>query len=95
MAEVIRASKIFSSLMSALWWDCRTRVFGMCVLWWVQPHHTLGQWRGEGHSSERRCKASESLMQSSLCEESLLVSPGLTWLNSDKSLVVAGVLWAH
>lgn len=65
----------------------------ICEHWWVQPHQTLGQWRWGGNISERRCKPSESLIQSSLCEERLLASPGLTWLNSDKSLVVAGVLW--
>lgn len=93
MAKEIGASKIFSSLVSTLWWDCRTQFFIVCVHWWVQPHQTLGQWRW--NILERRCKASESLIESSLCEERLLASPGLRWLNRDKSLLVAGVLWAH
>lgn len=29
------------------------------------------------------------------CEERLLASPGLIWLNNAKSLLVPGVLWAH
>lgn len=66
MAKDSGASKIFSSLISALWWDCRTHFFVIFVHGWAQPHQTLGQCRWGGNIAERRCKPSESLVQSSV-----------------------------